>query len=81
MFGNQGVVLPTVHEFWSHWAPPLESTKLLAISYSGTQVGTVISMGACGWISDHLGWPWTFYGFGSCQSIIHVAVSLILSFI
>jgi len=70
---SQGVVLPTVHEFWSHWAPPLESTKLLAISYSGTQVGTVISMGACGWISDHLGWPWTFYGFG----IIGVVWSLL----
>ena len=64
------MVFPSIHELWSHWAPPLESTKILAITYSGAYVGTVCSMAFCGIIANFLGWPWIFYIFGTLFSII-----------
>jgi len=62
---TQGVVFPAIHELWSHWAPPLESTKLLGITYSGAYIGTVGSMCLSGIIAKYLGWTWIFYIFGS----------------
>jgi len=54
---------------WSHWAPPLESTKILSITYSGSYIGTVCSMAFCGVIANFLGWPWIFYIFG-CTGLL-----------
>lgn len=31
----QGVTFPAMHAMWSSWAPPLERSKLLSISYAG----------------------------------------------
>lgn len=31
----QGVTFPAMHAMWSNWAPPLERSKLLTISYAG----------------------------------------------
>ena len=61
----QGVVIPAMHELWSHWAPPLERSKLVTISQSGLNTGAFVTMALCGLISQYLGWPWIFYLFGS----------------
>lgn len=34
---------------------------MLSITYSGSYLGTVGSMGLCGIIATHLGWSWIFY--------------------
>ena len=34
-FPSQGVTFPAMHAMWSSWAPPLERSKLLSISYAG----------------------------------------------
>lgn len=31
----QGVTFPAMHAMWSSWAPPLERSRLLSISYAG----------------------------------------------
>ncbi|XP_062953613.1 sialin isoform X4 [Cynocephalus volans] len=33
---GEGVTFPAMHAMWSTWAPPLERSKLLSISYAGT---------------------------------------------
>jgi len=45
---SQGVVYPAMQHLWSHWAPPLESTRLLSVTYSGSSVGTFTAMAVSG---------------------------------
>jgi len=60
----EGVTFPAMHSLWSRWAPPLERSKLVTAAYSGSYFGTVISMGVCGLLAEHMGWPSIFYTFG-----------------
>ncbi|KAL0266390.1 UNVERIFIED_CONTAM: hypothetical protein PYX00_008943 [Menopon gallinae] len=60
----EGVTFPCIHAVWSKWAPPLERSKLATIGFSGSFIGTVISMPICGYIAQHLGWEPIFYIFG-----------------
>jgi len=57
----QGVVFPAVYQLWCQWGPPLESTLLLQITYSGCHIGTFICMALSGWVADTIGWSWIFY--------------------
>ncbi|KAM4817107.1 sialin isoform X2 [Urocitellus parryii] len=59
-----GVTFPAMHAMWSSWAPPLERSKLLSISYAGAQLGTVISLPLCGIICYYMNWTYVFYLFG-----------------
>lgn len=64
---GEGVTFPAMHGMWSHWAPPLERTKLVAFTYAGSQIGTIISYPLSGWLCAHGfagGWPSVFYVFG-----------------
>ncbi|XP_033646519.1 sialin-like [Asterias rubens] len=64
---GEGVTFPAMHSMWGHWAPPLERSKLVTISYSGMHIGTVISLPVSGLLSDSDflgGWPSVFYVFG-----------------
>ncbi|XP_022105784.1 sialin-like [Acanthaster planci] len=65
---GEGVTFPAMHAMWGHWAPPLERSRLVTISYSGAYLGTVISLPISGVLcnSDILGgWPSVFYLFGT----------------
>ncbi|XP_044110577.1 sialin isoform X2 [Neovison vison] len=59
-----GVTFPAMHAMWSSWAPPLERSKLLSISYAGAQLGTVISLPLSGIICFYMNWTYVFYLFG-----------------
>ena len=59
-----------MHALWSRWAPPLERSKLVTMAYSGSYFGTVISMGVCGLLGEHLGWESIFYVAGFYASSI-----------
>ncbi|XP_078449904.1 sialin [Lampetra fluviatilis] len=61
---GEGATFPTMHAMWAHWAPPLERSRLLTISYAGAQFGTVVSLPLSGLLIDTLGWPSVFYIFG-----------------
>ncbi|KAJ3656272.1 hypothetical protein Zmor_015360 [Zophobas morio] len=60
----EGVTYPCIHAMWSKWAPPLERTKMTTIAFSGSYVGTVVSMPASAYLATTLGWPSIFYVFG-----------------
>lgn len=61
---GEGVTFPAMHAMWSSWAPPLERSKLLTISYAGAQLGTVISLPLSGIICYYMNWTYVFYLFG-----------------
>lgn len=61
---GEGVTFPAMHAMWSSWAPPLERSKLLSISYAGAQLGTVISLPLSGVICFYMNWTYVFYLFG-----------------
>ncbi|XP_020042270.2 sialin isoform X2 [Castor canadensis] len=61
---GEGVTFPAMHAMWSSWAPPLERSTLLSISYAGAQLGTVISLPLSGLICYYMNWTYIFYFFG-----------------
>lgn len=65
---GEGVTFPAMHAIWSSWAPPLERSKLVTLSYTGLQLGTILGMPLAGVLcaSDLWGgWPSVFYIFGA----------------
>ncbi|XP_007910508.2 sialin [Callorhinchus milii] len=61
---GEGVTFPAMHAIWSKWAPPLERSRLISVSYAGAQFGTVVSLPLSGLICYYLAWPYVFYIFG-----------------
>ena len=56
-----------MHSMWGVWAPPVERTRLVSITYAGCHLGTVIAQPLSGILcaSDFLGgWQSVFYLFG-----------------
>lgn len=60
----EGATFPCIQVVWSRWAPPLERSRMAAISYAGTYVGTVVALPGSGWLADVYGWESLFYVFG-----------------
>ncbi|XP_067665280.1 sialin-like [Haliotis asinina] len=64
----QGFAFPSIHSLWSKWAPVKERSRLVAFTYAGAQVGTVLAMPVTGLLCQHGfsgGWPSAFYVFGT----------------
>ncbi|XP_056291616.1 sialin [Pseudoliparis swirei] len=61
---GEGVTFPSMYVMWAAWAPPLERSRLLTISYIGAQLGTVVSLPVAGEILFYLDWTYVFYVFG-----------------
>ncbi|XP_063772887.1 sialin isoform X2 [Pseudophryne corroboree] len=62
---GEGVTFPAMHAMWSSWAPPLERSRLLSLSYAGAQLGTVVSLPVSGLICYYVNWIYVFYIFGA----------------
>ncbi|KAJ8402712.1 hypothetical protein AAFF_G00363840 [Aldrovandia affinis] len=62
---GEGVTFPAMHAMWASWAPPLERSRLLTISYTGAQLGTVVALPLSGQICYYLDWTYVFYVFGA----------------
>ncbi|TRY97193.1 hypothetical protein DNTS_015798 [Danionella cerebrum] len=62
---GEGVTFPAMHAMWASWAPPLERSRLLTISYTGAQLGTVVALPLSGQICFYLDWTYVFYIFGA----------------
>ncbi|XP_052802907.1 vesicular glutamate transporter 1-like isoform X2 [Mya arenaria] len=61
----EGVTYPACHGIWSHWAPPLERSKLATTAFCGSYAGAVIGMPLSGILTKTLGWQSGFYVFGA----------------
>lgn len=61
----EGVTYPACHGIWSHWAPPLERSKLATIAFCGSYAGAVLGMPLSGILTRSLGWQSGFYAFGA----------------
>lgn len=61
---GEGVTFPAMHSMWAVWAPPMERSRLLTISYTGSQLGTVVALPLSGYICYYLDWTYVFYVFG-----------------
>ncbi|XP_039749150.1 sialin isoform X1 [Pararge aegeria] len=60
----EGVTYPCIHAVWSRWAPSEERARLATFAFSGSYVGTVVSMPICSMLAHYTGWPGIFYVFG-----------------
>ncbi|XP_049766857.1 vesicular glutamate transporter 2-like [Schistocerca cancellata] len=60
----EGVTYPCIHAVWARWAPPLERSRMATLAFSGSYVGTVVSMPVCGLLAKEVGWQSIFYVFG-----------------
>ncbi|XP_071147741.1 sialin-like isoform X2 [Mytilus edulis] len=59
-----GTVFPAMHALFGHWSPPLERSRLTALTYSGTQAGIVITFPLGAYLCQNGfggGWPSIFY--------------------
>ncbi|VDP01214.1 unnamed protein product [Soboliphyme baturini] len=60
----QGIIFPAFMSMWSKWAPPMERSKLIALSFAGNQVGNIVTMAIAGQLCKYGfagGWPSIFY--------------------
>ncbi|XP_059474349.1 sialin [Neocloeon triangulifer] len=64
-----GVTFPAMHVMIAKWTPPFERSKISAIVYAGTALGTVISMPMSGLIAGWIGWEAVFYIMGALASL------------
>ncbi|XP_069110968.1 sialin-like isoform X2 [Argopecten irradians] len=61
---STGVSFPAMQSIWGRWAPPLERTKLVSVSYLGTMFGNVATFATSGLLCDYgfdNGWGSIFY--------------------
>uniref|UniRef100_A0A3B4A4M1 Sialin n=1 Tax=Periophthalmus magnuspinnatus TaxID=409849 RepID=A0A3B4A4M1_9GOBI len=74
-----GVTFPAMYTMWATWAPPLERSRLLTISYIGSKLGTVVGFLLSGEISFYLDWTYVFYLFGAVGLLWFVLWALLVS--
>ncbi|XP_046558800.1 uncharacterized transporter slc-17.2-like [Haliotis rubra] len=61
---SQGVYMLTMQSLWGRWAPPLERTKLIAVSFSGPKIGSIAVFVMSGYLCQYgfdNGWGSMFY--------------------
>ncbi|CAB3253078.1 unnamed protein product [Arctia plantaginis] len=64
-----GVTFPGMNVLLSKWSPPAERITMTALVYTGTSLGTVISMLMTGILTDKVGWESSFYVMGALSVI------------
>jgi len=75
---GEGVTFPVMHAMLANWSPPLELSRLNTFVYTGSTLGTIISMPLTGIICDYLGWEAAFYIFGSCGIVWFICWALLV---
>jgi ACS family sodium-dependent inorganic phosphate cotransporter len=61
--GEAGL-FPAAYELFGRWIPLSERARATSRFSSGIPLGTVIGLGASGWLVTRYGWPAPFYVFG-----------------
>ncbi|CAL1281265.1 unnamed protein product [Larinioides sclopetarius] len=61
---GEGVAFPAMNTLIGQWAPKLERSRMGSFIYTGSNIGTVVTLAVSGVLSDKVGWPAVFYIFG-----------------
>ncbi|PAA65976.1 hypothetical protein BOX15_Mlig021934g1, partial [Macrostomum lignano] len=61
----EGFSYPACNGILSHWAPPLERSRLSTIVFCGGFFGSFLGLLSSGWLSERFGWPVMFYLYGA----------------
>jgi MFS transporter, ACS family, solute carrier family 17 (sodium-dependent inorganic phosphate cotransporter), other len=72
---GEAAVLPASYELFGRWVPAAERSRAVSWFLSGTALGQVVGLTGSGWLTAGLGWPSSFYVFGSL-GFVWVAVWL-----
>ncbi|VDI73245.1 MFS transporter, ACS family, solute carrier family 17 (sodium-dependent inorganic phosphate [Mytilus galloprovincialis] len=67
-----GVSFPSMQSMWGRWAPPLERSRLVTVSYLGTMFGSVGTFASSGYLCEYgfdNGWGSIFYITGGLACI------------
>ncbi|XP_046405692.1 putative inorganic phosphate cotransporter isoform X2 [Ischnura elegans] len=64
-----GVTLPALHVMIARWTPPQERSRISAIVYAGTALGTVLSITLAGLLAGQINWEAVFYVMGGLSCI------------
>lgn len=62
---TQGFIFPAMHCLWSKWSPPYERSSLATFAFSGSYIGSLVSLSLSGLIAEHINWQAIFYLFGT----------------
>lgn len=74
----EGLTFPCMYDVWSHWAPPLERSRMAGFATAGNYVGTVVAMPLSGVFAVYLGWESVFYIFGAVGLVWFILWTLIV---
>lgn len=62
-----------------NWAPPVERTGMVTVTYAGMYAGTALTLIISGYLAEYLGWESIFYFWG-CTSTVWYAIYLFTVF-
>nr|XP_057904011.1 sialin [Doryrhamphus excisus]XP_057904012.1 sialin [Doryrhamphus excisus] len=76
---GEGVTFPAMMAMWAHWAPPLERSRLITLSGSGSNFGAFVALPLTGFLCQALGWPAVFYLCGGAGCVWAVLWFMLVS--
>lgn len=62
---GEGVMYPAIYDLFGRTVPAEHRSRAVAIFASSVPVGTIVGLGATGWLITRFGWPSAFYAFGA----------------
>ncbi|KAG0714108.1 Sialin [Chionoecetes opilio] len=60
----QGPIQPAIYSILSRWALPGERATMISVAFSGSCLGSLVSLGLSGAVIKAYGWRWVFWGYG-----------------
>lgn len=61
--GEAGM-FPGAYALLGAWVPTAERSRAIGLLFSAIPLGTLLALAGSGFLAQHWGWPWIFYGFG-----------------
>lgn len=70
---SEGLLYPSVYGILRHWSTPPERGRLGSLVFTGAYLGPVIGFPLAGFVTDYLGWEYSYY-FNGGLGIVYVFV-------
>ena len=72
---GEAAVMPATYELFGRWVPAAERARSLALFLGGIPFGQIVGLLATGYLTARIGWPMSFWVFGSAGLIWVAAFS------